>query len=135
VNIDLLCRALIGLCCLGGTEVVKRRGYIPPERIASLLKAIVSDPTPLKYVGQASIEVQSDSPMRAQPIRAELGAEHRCEYPELPKAAAFVCTQGACSPPPFDGKALLALAKRLKTLGSERVKHFLCSARAGGRCG
>jgi uncharacterized protein YyaL (SSP411 family) len=55
-----------------GTEIVKRRGYIPPERMASLLKAIVSDPSPLKYVDQASIEVQSDSPVLAQPIRAEL---------------------------------------------------------------
>jgi len=33
--------------------------------MASLLTAIVSDPSPLKYVDQASIEVRSDSPMRA----------------------------------------------------------------------
>jgi uncharacterized protein YyaL (SSP411 family) len=36
------------------------------------------------------------------------------QYPELGKAAAFVCTQGACSLPQFDGKGLLALAKKLE---------------------
>ena len=46
------------------------------------------------------------------------GALHNADvqYPELPKAAAFVCTQGACSLPQFDGKALLALAKKLGEL-------------------
>ena len=29
-----------------GTEIVKRRGYIPPEAMASLLAAIIADPTP-----------------------------------------------------------------------------------------
>jgi len=38
------------------------------------------------------------------------------QYPELGKAAAFVCTQGACSLPQFDGKGLLALAKKLEAV-------------------
>lgn len=29
-----------------GSELVKRRGYIPPERMASLLQAVIDDPTP-----------------------------------------------------------------------------------------
>lgn len=29
-----------------GKEIVKRQGYIPPERMASLLEAIIKDPTP-----------------------------------------------------------------------------------------
>ncbi len=29
-----------------GTEIVKRRGYIPPEPMASLLEAIIEDPSP-----------------------------------------------------------------------------------------
>ena len=29
-----------------GSELVKRRGYIPPERMLTLLKAVVDDPTP-----------------------------------------------------------------------------------------
>jgi len=55
-----------------GTEIVKRRGYIPPERMARLLKAIVADPSPLKYADQASLEVQSDTPVLAAPVRQEL---------------------------------------------------------------
>src|SRR5580704_9817571 len=29
-----------------GTEIVKRRGYIPPEQMAALLQAIIDDPSP-----------------------------------------------------------------------------------------
>ena len=36
------------------------------------------------------------------------------QYPELPKAAAYVCSQNRCSLPVFDGKALLELAERLE---------------------
>ena len=36
------------------------------------------------------------------------------QYPELSSAAAFVCTNGACSLPQFDAKGLMALAERLE---------------------
>jgi uncharacterized protein YyaL (SSP411 family) len=55
-----------------GTEIVKRRGYIPPGRMAKLLEAIVADPSPVKYMDQASIEVQSDTPLLSEPLREEL---------------------------------------------------------------
>src|ERR1700691_3673755 len=29
-----------------GTEIVKRRGYLPPQQMASLLQAIIDDPSP-----------------------------------------------------------------------------------------
>ena len=48
-----------------GTEIVKRRGYIPPERMVRLLEAIVADPSPLKYLDQASIETYSDTHLLA----------------------------------------------------------------------
>ena len=35
------------------------------------------------------------------------------QYPDLPKAAAYVCSQNRCSLPVFEGKELLALAERL----------------------
>ena len=41
-----------------GTEIVKRRGYIPPDIMASLLAAIVADPTPGPSV-HASETIQS----------------------------------------------------------------------------
>src|SRR5271154_2178283 len=36
-----------------GTEIVKRRGYIPPEQMVALLDAIVEDPSPGPSVGEA----------------------------------------------------------------------------------
>ena len=36
-----------------GSEIVKRRGYIPPAQMASLLQAIVDDPSPGPSVGAA----------------------------------------------------------------------------------
>ncbi len=38
-----------------GTELVKRRGYIEPENMASLLQAIIDDPTPGPSAGGAEI--------------------------------------------------------------------------------
>ena len=29
-----------------GSEIVKRRGYLPPDQMASMLQAIIDDPTP-----------------------------------------------------------------------------------------
>ncbi len=35
-----------------GTELAKRRGYVEPERMAALLKAVIEDPTPGPSVGE-----------------------------------------------------------------------------------
>lgn len=43
-----------------GTEIVKRRGYIPPAQMLSLLNAIVADPSPGPSVG-AALQVHSTS--------------------------------------------------------------------------
>src|SRR5579862_7745928 len=37
-----------------GTEIVKRRGFISPAQMASLLKAIIDDPTPGPSVGPST---------------------------------------------------------------------------------
>ncbi|MGH8275583.1 MAG: DUF255 domain-containing protein, partial [Steroidobacteraceae bacterium] len=37
-----------------GTEIVKRRGFIPPQQMASLLQAIIDDPSPGPSVGRPS---------------------------------------------------------------------------------
>ena len=55
-----------------GTEIVKRRGYIPPERMGILLDAIVADPSPLKYRDQASIDTYSATHVLAAPVRKQL---------------------------------------------------------------
>ncbi|MEO8630922.1 MAG: DUF255 domain-containing protein [Betaproteobacteria bacterium] len=55
-----------------GTEIVKRRGYIPPERMGSLLQAIVKDPTPMQYRDQAGLDTFSRTPILAAPLEKEL---------------------------------------------------------------
>jgi uncharacterized protein len=37
-----------------GTEIVKRRGYLPPQQMASLLQAIIDDPSPGPSVHEAA---------------------------------------------------------------------------------
>jgi len=41
-----------------GTEIVKRRGYIPPQQMASLLQAIIDDPSPGPSVAPAVVIAQ-----------------------------------------------------------------------------
>jgi uncharacterized protein YyaL (SSP411 family) len=55
-----------------GSEIVKRRGYIPPERFAALLQAIVDDPTPVRYAGDDLPVTHASSPLLADDIRKEL---------------------------------------------------------------
>ena len=58
-----------------GTEIVKRRGFIPPRQMASLLKAIVDDPSPGPSV-RGDVEVQGAGGMSlsAAQRKAFLGA-------------------------------------------------------------
>jgi len=51
-----------------GTEIVKRRGFIPPEQMASLLQAIIDDPTP-------GPSVQKPPPLAAPAGSAALAAQ------------------------------------------------------------
>jgi uncharacterized protein len=44
-----------------GTEIVKRRGYIPPEQMASLLQAIIDDPSPGPSVAPPIVIVEGGS--------------------------------------------------------------------------
>ena len=55
-----------------GQEIVKRSGYIPPERFASLLKTIVKDPTPVKYRDSESPQQFSTSALLAEDVRRVL---------------------------------------------------------------
>ena len=54
-----------------GSEIVKRRGFIPPREMISMLQAIIDDPTPGPSV-QAEVAV---SPAREALLPAELRAE------------------------------------------------------------
>lgn len=63
-----------------GEEIVKRRGYIPPEPMASLLDAIIKDPTPGPSVFQ-NVPVKAAEKGALKPEqRAKLEADHLASY-------------------------------------------------------
>ncbi|MBC8006425.1 MAG: thioredoxin domain-containing protein [Prolixibacteraceae bacterium] len=55
-----------------GKEIVKRSGYVPPRRFASLLAAIVKDPTPIKYRDSEPLQQFSTSPLLPDDLRRTL---------------------------------------------------------------
>ena len=55
-----------------GTEIAKIRGYIEPERMQALLKAIIDDPSPGPSVGEAFEVKPSASAFLSKEARAEL---------------------------------------------------------------
>ena len=55
-----------------GTEIAKIRGYIEPERMQALLKAIIDDPSPGPSVGEAFEVKPSASAFLSKEQRAEL---------------------------------------------------------------
>ena len=55
-----------------GTEIAKLRGYIPPDRMAILLQAVIDDPSPGPSVGDNEAVTPAASPFLPQAKRAEL---------------------------------------------------------------
>ncbi len=55
-----------------GREIVKRAGFVPPQRFAALLDAIVKDPTPIKYRDSEPVRTFSSSPLLSAEVRREL---------------------------------------------------------------
>ncbi len=55
-----------------GEEIVKRRGYIAPERMAKLLAAIVNDPSPVKYANSEEPQSYSERSSLDEKTRADL---------------------------------------------------------------
>ncbi len=63
-----------------GTEIVKRRGYISPERMAALLEAIIADPSPGPSVIAEPEVTPSTTPFLSEAQRAELARRNREFY-------------------------------------------------------
>ncbi|MGA9422081.1 MAG: DUF255 domain-containing protein [Rhodanobacteraceae bacterium] len=55
-----------------GTEIVKKRGYIPPQGMLKLLAAIVADPSPVKYAGEDEETAPSTSDSLSDSLRMQL---------------------------------------------------------------
>jgi uncharacterized protein YyaL (SSP411 family) len=65
-----------------GSEIVKRRGYIPPAQMASLLQAIIDDPTPGPSVGPAVVITERGSARLHSRERAALTKTYEQIYDE-----------------------------------------------------
>jgi uncharacterized protein len=63
-----------------GTEIAKIQGYIEPERMQALLKAIIEDPSPGPSVGEAFEVKPSSSIFLARDQRAELIKTYNDSY-------------------------------------------------------
>ena len=58
-----------------GTEIAKLRGYIPPDRMAILLQAVIDDPSPGPSVGTNDAVTPAASPFLSPAQRAALGKD------------------------------------------------------------
>jgi uncharacterized protein YyaL (SSP411 family) len=57
-----------------GGEIVKRRGYLPPEVMISMLEEIIVDPSPVDYGDDEPIAKFADNPLLSQKLRKSLEA-------------------------------------------------------------
>src|SRR4051812_2476495 len=63
-----------------GSEIVKRRGYIPPDEMASMLKAIIDDPSPgPSVIPEPKIQFGNES-LLSDALRKQLEQLHRDKY-------------------------------------------------------
>ena len=66
----------------GGTELVKRRGYIAPEEMTALLEAVIADPTPGPSVDEHVQVTPAESHLLSTAQREDLIARSREAYDE-----------------------------------------------------
>ena len=55
-----------------GKEIVKRSGYVPAQRFASMLEAVIKDPTPVMYRDSETPSQFSASPLLPEDVRRAL---------------------------------------------------------------
>ena len=63
-----------------GTEIVKRRGYLPPQQMASLLQAIIDDPSPGPSVTDPMPLAKTDASQLTATQRAALKKSYDAMY-------------------------------------------------------
>jgi uncharacterized protein len=67
-----------------GGEIVKRRGYLPPEVMVSMLEEIIVDPSPVDYGDDEPVTRFADNPLLSQKLRKSLeGAFYETHDPQL----------------------------------------------------
>lgn len=55
-----------------GDEIVKRRGYLPPEVMISMLEEIIVDPSPIHYADDVPVAKFADNPLLSPQLRKSL---------------------------------------------------------------
>jgi len=55
-----------------GGEIVKRRGYLPPEVMISMLEEIIVDPSPIDYADDEPVAKFADNPLLSRQLRKSL---------------------------------------------------------------
>ena len=63
-----------------GAEIVKFQGYIPPERMASMLQGVIDDPTPGPSVRRSRAVPEGPGGRLTDQLRGELLASYRDRY-------------------------------------------------------
>jgi uncharacterized protein YyaL (SSP411 family) len=63
-----------------GTEIVKRRGYLPPQQMASLLQAIIDDPSPGPSVTEPTLLAKTDASQLAPKQKTALIKSYNALY-------------------------------------------------------
>jgi uncharacterized protein YyaL (SSP411 family) len=63
-----------------GSEIVKRQGYIPPRPMASMLQAIIDDPSPGPSVEREAAFTVASSSYLSPPLVAQVKSEYEQQY-------------------------------------------------------
>ena len=56
-----------------GSEIVKRQGYLPPRQMASILQAVIDDPSPGPSIVPETTIAYAETPFIAAALLAEVG--------------------------------------------------------------
>lgn len=72
-----------------GSEIVKRQGYLPPKQMASILQAVIDDPSPGPSVVPETAIVYASSPLFPPALLAAVNKEFLSQYDVSGKGLGF----------------------------------------------
>jgi uncharacterized protein len=72
-----------------GSEIVKRQGYLPPKLMASILQAVIDDPTPGPSVEPEKAVIYAATPFISPALQADVKKEFEKQYDIPGKGWAF----------------------------------------------
>ena len=108
-----------------GSELVKRQGYLPPRQMASILQAVIDDPTPGPSIEAEKSVVYAATPFIAPPLLVDVKKEYEKQYDVAGKGWAF----GHKYLDADSVEYASTLARRGDTLQQQRVHDTLASTR------